>query len=151
MPDFRKGYLAAPDRYATMEYRRCGNSGLKLSALSLGMWHNFGNLAPYAQMRDIVCTAFDHGITHFDLANNYGPEYGEAERNMCRLLRDYLRPYRDELVISTKAGYDMRPGPYGDHGSRKYLLASLDQSLERMGLDYVDIFYQPNGFGDPAR
>lgn len=141
MPDFRKRYLAAPDRYATMEYRRCGDSGLKLSALSLGMWHNFGNLTPYGQMRDIVCMAFDHGITHFDLANNYGPEYGEAERNMGRLIRDYLRPYRDELVISTKAGYDMWPGPYGDHGSRKYLLASLDQSLERMGLDYVDIFY----------
>lgn len=117
MPDFRKGYLAAPDRYATMEYRRCGNSGLKLSALSLGMWHNFGNLTPYAQMRDIVCTAFDHGVTHFDLANNYGPEYGEAERNMGRLHIDYLRPYRDELVISTKAGYDMGRAPMAITGA----------------------------------
>lgn len=124
-----------------MEYRRCGASGLKLSAVSLGMWHNFGKLTPYEQMRSIALTAFDNGITHFDLANNYGPEYGEAERSMGRLLHDYLRPYRDELIISTKAGYDMWPGPYGDHGSRKYLLASLDQSLERMGLDYVDIFY----------
>lgn len=141
MPDFRKQYVAAPTRYANMEYRRCGASGLKLSAVSLGMWHNFGKLTPYEQMRSIALTAFDNGITHFDLANNYGPEYGEAERSMGRLLHDYLRPYRDELIVSTKAGYDMWPGPYGDHGSRKYLLASLDQSLERMGLDYVDIFY----------
>lgn len=141
MPDFHKDYVADPGRYDAMTYRRCGRSGLKLSAVSLGMWHNFGKLTPYETMRDIVCTAFDHGVTSFDLANNYGPEYGEAERSMGRLLCDYLRPYRDELVISTKAGYDMWPGPYGDHGSRKYLLASLDQSLERMGLDYVDIFY----------
>lgn len=141
MPDFRKQYVAALTRYANMEYRRCGASGLKLSAVSLGMWHNFGKLTPYGQMRSIALTAFDNGITHFDLANNYGPGYGEAERSMGRLLHDYLRPYRDELIISTKAGYDMWPGPYGDHGSRKYLLASLDQSLERMGLDYVDIFY----------
>lgn len=141
MPDFRKRYVAAASRYEAMPYRRCGVSGLKLSALSLGMWHNFGELTPYSTMREIVCTAFDHGITHFDLANNYGPAYGEAERSMGRLMRDYLHPYRDELVVSTKAGYDMWPGPYGDHGSRKYLLASLDQSLKRMGLDYVDIFY----------
>ena len=141
MPDFRKTYVADEARYETMDYRRCGVSGLKLPAVSLGMWHNFGNVTPYEQMAGIALTAFDHGITHFDLANNYGPHYGEAERNMGKLLRDYLRPYRDELLISTKAGYDMWPGPYGDHGSRKYLLASLDQSLERMGLDYVDIFY----------
>lgn len=141
MPDFRKTYVADEARYNTMDYRRCGVSGLKLPAVSLGMWHNFGNVTPYDQMAGIALTAFDHGITHFDLANNYGPQYGEAERNMGKLLRDYLRPYRDELLISTKAGYDMWPGPYGDHGSRKYLLASLDQSLERMGLDYVDIFY----------
>ena len=115
-----------------MEYRRCGASGLKLSAVSLGMWHNFGKLTPYEQMRSIALTAFDNGITHFDLANNYGPEYGEAERSMGRLLHDCLRPYRDELIISTKAGYGMWPGPYGDHGSRKYLLASLDQSLEAL-------------------
>ena len=141
MPDFRKTYLAAESRYDTMSYRRCGNSGLKLPAVSLGLWHNFGELTPYSQMADIALTAFDNGITHFDLANNYGPHYGEAERNFGKLLKDYLSPYRDEMIISTKAGYDMWPGPYGDHGSRKYLMASIDQSLERMGLDYVDIFY----------
>ena len=140
-PVFHKSYEPSPTRYGTMSFRRCGNSGLKLPAVSLGCWHNFGDLTPYDQMKSLVFTAFDHGITHFDLANNYGPEYGAAERNMGRILHEYLRGHRDELVISTKAGYDMWPGPYGDHGSRKYLLASLDQSLERLGLDYVDIFY----------
>ncbi len=124
-----------------MPYRRCGRSGLKLPALSLGLWHNFGDDRPLTVQRDIVRRAFDLGITHFDLANNYGPPYGSAEENFGRLLATDLRPYRDELVISTKAGYDMWPGPYGEWGSRKYLLASLDQSLHRMGLDYVDIFY----------
>ena len=140
-PVFHKDYEPSPARYDSMEYRRCGRSGLKLPAVSLGCWHNFGDLTPYDQMKSLVFTAFDHGITHFDLANNYGPEYGAAERNMGRILHEYLAGHRDELVISTKAGYDMWPGPYGDHGSRKYLLASLDQSLERLGLDYVDIFY----------
>jgi L-glyceraldehyde 3-phosphate reductase len=134
-------YLAADDRYDTMQYRRCGRSGLLLPALSLGLWHNFGGDRPFETQRAIVRRAFDLGITHFDLANNYGPPYGSAEANFGRLLATDLAPYRDELVISTKAGYDMWPGPYGDHGSRKYLLASLDQSLARMGLDYVDIFY----------
>jgi L-glyceraldehyde 3-phosphate reductase len=134
-------YAAADDRYDTMEYRRCGRSGLDLPALALGLWHNFGHDRPYETQRSIVRRAFDVGITHFDLANNYGPPYGAAEVNFGRLLADDLRPYRDELVISTKAGYDMWPGPYGDWGSRKYLLASLDQSLARLGLDYVDIFY----------
>ncbi len=134
-------YEAAVDRYDTMEYRRCGRSGLKLPAVSLGLWHNFGHDRPYDTQRAIVRRAFDLGITHFDLANNYGPPYGSAEVNFGRMLADDLAPYRDELVISTKAGYDMWPGPYGDWGSRKYLLASLDQSLARMGLDYVDIFY----------
>lgn len=124
-----------------MPYRRCGRSGLKLPAISLGLWHNFGNDRPLTVQRDIVRRAFDLGITHFDLANNYGPPYGSAEENFGRLLASDLKPYRDELVISTKAGYDMWPGPYGEWGSRKYLLASLDQSLGRMGLDYVDIFY----------
>jgi L-glyceraldehyde 3-phosphate reductase len=124
-----------------MPYNRCGRSGLKLPALSLGLWHNFGHGRPYDVQRDIVRRAFDLGITHFDLANNYGPPYGSAEENFGRLLATDLRPFRDELVISTKAGYDMWPGPYGEWGSRKYLLASLDQSLRRMGLDYVDIFY----------
>jgi L-glyceraldehyde 3-phosphate reductase len=124
-----------------MQYRRCGRSGLVLPAISLGFWHNFGEDAPLARSRAIVRRAFDLGITHFDLANNYGTPYGSAERTFGRLLRDDLAPYRDELVISTKAGYDMWPGPYGEWGSRKYLLASLDQSLRRMGLDYVDIFY----------
>jgi L-glyceraldehyde 3-phosphate reductase len=134
-------YAAAPDRYDHMQYRRCGRSGLELPALSLGLWHNFGHDRPYDTQRAIVRRAFDLGITHIDLANNYGPPYGAAEINFGRMLADDLAPYRDELVVSTKAGYDMWPGPYGDRGSRKYLLASLDQSLARMGLDYVDIFY----------
>src|ERR1051326_7237978 len=134
-------YVAAADRYGGMLYRRCGRSGLELPAVSLGLWQNFGHERPLETSRAIVRRAFDLGITHFDLANNYGPPYGSAEETFGRLLRDDLHPYRDELVISTKAGYDMWPGPYGDHGSRKYLLASLDQSLARMGLDYVDIFY----------
>ncbi|WP_370644591.1 L-glyceraldehyde 3-phosphate reductase [Actinoplanes sp. L3-i22] len=124
-----------------MEYRRTGRSGLKLPAISLGLWHNFGDDKPIETQRAVLRRAFDLGVTHFDLANNYGPPYGSAEVNFGRLLAEDLRPYRDELVISTKAGYDMWPGPYGDHGSRKYLTASLDQSLQRMGLDYVDIFY----------
>jgi len=134
-------YLAADDRYDTMLYRRCGASGLKLPEVSLGLWQNFGHDRPLDTSRAILRRAFDLGVTHFDLANNYGPPYGSAEENFGRLLEQDLRPYRDELVISTKAGYDMWPGPYGDRGSRKYLLASLDQSLQRMGLDYVDIFY----------
>jgi L-glyceraldehyde 3-phosphate reductase len=134
-------YLSAADRYDSMTYRRCGRSGLQLPAVSLGLWHNFGDDKPLAVQREIVRRAFDLGITHFDLANNYGPPYGSAESNFGRLLASDLRPYRDELVISTKAGYDMWPGPYGEWGSRKYLLSSLDQSLQRMGLEYVDIFY----------
>ncbi len=135
-------HLAADGRYDAMTYRRCGRWGLKLPVLSLGLWHNFGDLTTGGSQRAIVRGAFDAGITHFDLANNYGPPYGQAERNFGRLFAEDLRPYRDELVISTKAGYDMWPGPYGQGGgSRKYVLASLDQSLERMGLDYVDIFY----------
>ncbi len=134
-------YTAAPERYEQMQYRRSGRSGLQLPAISLGLWHNFGHDRPYELGRAIARRAFDLGILHFDLANNYGPPYGSAEENFGRMLRDDLRPYRDELVISTKAGYDMWPGPYGEWGSRKYLLASLDQSLARMGLDYVDLFY----------
>lgn len=134
-------YQAKETRYDEMQYNRCGNSGLKLPEVSLGFWHNFGDTGIYENMRQMVFTAFDHGITHFDLANNYGPEYGSAERNLGKLLKENFGPYRDELVISTKAGYDMWEGPYGNWGSRKYLLASLDQSLQRMGLDYVDIFY----------
>jgi L-glyceraldehyde 3-phosphate reductase len=134
-------YVAAEDRYEPMPYRRCGRSGLMLPAISLGLWHNFGHERPVDTQRAILRRAFDLGVTHFDLANNYGPPYGSAETNFGRILREDFLPYRDELVISTKAGYDMWPGPYGDHGSRKYLLASLDQSLGRMGLDYVDIFY----------
>jgi L-glyceraldehyde 3-phosphate reductase len=135
-------YLAAADRYDDkMPYRRVGRSGLKLPTVSLGLWQNFGDYSPLATQRAILRRAFDLGVTHFDLANNYGPEYGSAEVNFGRLLREDFLPYRDELVISTKAGYDMWPGPYGDLGSRKYLLASLDQSLKRMGLEYVDIFY----------
>jgi L-glyceraldehyde 3-phosphate reductase len=134
-------YEPAGDRYDTMEYRRCARSGLQLPGLSLGLWQNFGDDRPFDRSRDIVLHAFDRGITHFDLANNYGPPYGSAETNFGRILAGDLHTHRDELVISTKAGYDMWPGPYGDHGSRKYLLASLDQSLRRMGLDYVDIFY----------
>ena len=135
-------YEAASERYAGMQYRTCGKSGLKLPALSLGLWHNFGDSTPISTQREILRTAFDLGINHFDLANNYGPPYGSAEINFGRLLKEDFRPYRDELLISTKAGWDMWPGPYGSGGgSRKYVLASLDQSLQRMGLDYVDIFY----------
>ena len=134
-------YQPADGRYDTMRYRRVGRSGLLLPAISLGLWQNFGGDRPLETQRAIVRRAFDLGITHFDLANNYGPPYGSAEENIGRILATDLRGYRDELVISTKAGYDMWPGPYGDHGSRKYLLASLDQSLQRMGLPYVDIFY----------
>src|SRR5213083_686076 len=137
----RVTYLAASDRYDSMVYRRCGRSGLLLPAISLGLWHNFGHDRPFGTQQAICRRAFDLGITHFDLANNYGPPYGAAEENFGRLMATDLRPYRDELVISTKAGYDMWPGPYGEWGSRKYLLASLDQSLRRLGLDYVDIFY----------
>jgi L-glyceraldehyde 3-phosphate reductase len=135
------GFAAAAGRYDEMTYRRCGASGLKLPAISLGLWQNFGEERPFETSRAIVRRAFDSGITHFDLANNYGPPYGSAERVFGEVLRRDLAPYRDELVISTKAGYDMWPGPYGEWGSRKYLLSSLDQSLRRMGLEYVDIFY----------
>ncbi|MBW3512526.1 MULTISPECIES: L-glyceraldehyde 3-phosphate reductase [Janthinobacterium] len=135
-------YHAAENRYDSMQYRTCGRSGLKLPLLSLGLWHNFGDSNNLASQRDMLRTAFDLGITHFDLANNYGPPYGSAESNFGKLLRDDFLPYRDELIISTKAGWDMWPGPYGQGGgSRKYVLASLDQSLRRLGLDYVDIFY----------
>jgi L-glyceraldehyde 3-phosphate reductase len=134
-------YVPAADRYDAMAYRRSGRSGLQLPAISLGLWQNFGDDRPLENSRAIVRRAFDLGITHFDLANNYGPPYGSAEKNFGRIFAEDLRPYRDELVISTKAGYDMWPGPYGEWGSRKYLLGSLDQSLERMGLDHVDIFY----------
>jgi L-glyceraldehyde 3-phosphate reductase len=134
-------YSAAGDRYADMMYRRCGSSGLDLPVISLGLWHNFGHDRPFATQQAICRRAFDLGVTHFDLANNYGPPYGAAEENFGRMLATDFRSYRDELVISTKAGYDMWPGPYGDDGSRKYLTASLDQSLRRLGLDYVDIFY----------
>ncbi len=134
-------YIASENRYDKMQYRRCGKSGLMLPAISLGLWHNFGDITPFGVQQSLLRTAFDNGITHFDLANNYGPPYGEAERNFgIHMQRDW-KPYRDELVISTKAGYDMWKGPYGDHGSRKYLIASLDQSLKRMNVDYVDIFY----------
>ncbi len=134
-------YIAAPDRYTKMEYRRSGRSGLKLPAVSLGLWHNFGSVDRYENYHAIALAAFDAGVTHFDLANNYGPVPGSAETNFGRIMRESLHPYRDELIISTKAGYTMWDGPYGDWGSRKYLLASLDASLRRMGLDYVDIFY----------
>jgi L-glyceraldehyde 3-phosphate reductase len=134
-------YVAADDRYDQMPYRRTGRSGLLLPAISLGLWHNFGDTQPLETQRAVLRRAFDLGVTHFDLANNYGPPYGSAEVNFGRVLREDLAPYRDQLIISTKAGYDMWPGPYGEWGSRKYLLASLDQSLRRMGLDYVDIFY----------
>ena len=134
-------YIANEQRYDTMQYHRCGNSGLRLPAISLGLWHNFGGVDAFENSRALVRRAFDLGITHFDLANNYGPPPGSAEANFGEILRLDLKPYRDELIISTKAGYTMWPGPYGDWGSRKYLLASLDQSLKRMGLDYVDIFY----------
>jgi L-glyceraldehyde 3-phosphate reductase len=134
-------YRAADDRYESHSYRRCGRSGLQLPAVSLGLWHNFGDDKPVDTQRAILRRAFDRGVTHFDLANNYGPPYGSAEANFGTIFAQDFRPYRDELVISTKAGYDMWPGPYGEWGSRKYLLASLDQSLARMGLDHVDIFY----------
>ena len=134
-------YFANEHRYDSIEYRKCGESGLKLPAVSLGLWHNFGDTADYTNMCQMCFTAFDHGITHFDLANNYGPAAGSAESNFGKILHDHLSPYRDEMIISTKAGYYMWPGPYGDKGSKKYLTASLDQSLKRMGLDYVDIFY----------
>lgn len=134
-------YLAATERYQTMEYRRCGNSGLKLPAVSLGLWHNFGHIDVLENARNILRLAFDSGITHFDLANNYGPPAGTAEENFGTIYKDDFKKYRDELIISTKAGYSMWEGPYGDWGSKKYLVASLDQSLKRMGLEYVDIFY----------
>ena len=134
-------YTPAKERYNIMEYNRCGRSGLLLPKISLGLWHNFGDASDYENMRQLCFTAFDNGITQFDLANNYGPAYGSAERNFGKLFREELHPYRDEMLISTKAGFDMWEGPYGNWGSRKYLLASLDQSLKRMGLDYVDIFY----------
>ena len=134
-------YIASKERYSAMEYNRCGRSGLMLPKVSLGLWHNFGDTANFENMKSLCFTAFDNGITHFDLANNYGPQPGSAEKNFGRIMKEDLRPYRDEMIISTKAGYLMWDGPYGDHGSRKYLLASLDQSLQRMGLDYVDIFY----------
>ena len=134
-------YVAAPDRYEHLTYRRCGRSGQQLPPLTLGLWHNFGGDRPFENSRAMVRRAFDLGVTHFDLANNYGPPYGSAEETFGRIMEKDLRPYRDELIISTKAGYDMWPGPYGEWGSRKYLLASLDQSLRRMGLEYVDIFY----------
>lgn len=134
-------YTPSEKRYESMEYRQCGNSGLKLPAVSLGLWHNFGMHGNEENMRSMLFTAFDSGITHFDLANNYGPPGGEAEKNFGKILNEHMKPYRDEMVISTKAGYYMWPGPYGDGGSRKYLLSSLDQSLGRMGIEYVDIFY----------
>lgn len=134
-------YTPAKDRYQKMQYRRCGKSGLKLPLLSLGLWHNFGNTTSLENSRQLLRTAFDNGMTHFDLANNYGPPYGSAETNFGKIYNEDFKAYRDELLISTKAGWDMWPGPYGNFGSRKYLIASLDQSLRRMGLDYVDIFY----------
>jgi len=141
VPDVHRPYAAASDRYDLTAYRRVGDSGLHLPPISLGLWWNFGDNIPLDDQRALLRHAFDRGITHFDLANNYGPPYGSAERNFGRILAEDLRPYRDELIISSKAGWDMWPGPYGDLGSRKYLLASADQSLRRMGLDYVDIFY----------
>lgn len=134
-------YKANENRYNGMKYNRCGNSGLLLPSVSLGLWHNFGDTAQYANMKELCFTAFDNGITHFDLANNYGPEPGSAEKNFGRIMREEMSEYRDEMIISTKAGYEMWDGPYGNMGSRKYLIASLDQSLKRMGLEYVDIFY----------
>lgn len=134
-------YIADKNRYSSMKYNRCGNSGLKLSALSLGLWHNFGSGDNYDNMVDMITTSFDLGITHFDLANNYGPYPGSAEENFGKIMKNVMAPYRDEVIVSTKAGYGMWDGPYGDWGSRKYLIASLDQSLKRLGLDYVDIFY----------
>ena len=136
-----KHYVAAENRYDRMVYRRCGRSGIQLPVLSMGLWHNFGHTDNLETARHILRTSFDHGITHFDLANNYGPPFGAAEENFGRLYRQDWKPYRDELILSTKAGWDMWPGPYGNFGSRKYLIASLDQSLQRMGVDYVDVFY----------
>ena len=141
VPFTHEPWVAARSRYDAMPYRRCGRSGIKLPAISLGLWNRFGDDTPIENQRAIIRRAFDLGITHIDLANNYGPPYGSAELNFGRIFREDLAPYRDELIISTKAGYDMWPGPYGEWGSRKYLLASLDQSLRRMGLEYVDIFY----------
>ena len=134
-------YTPSESRYEGMVYRRCGHSGVMLPAISLGLWHSFGSITPFETQQQLLRTAFDHGVVHFDLANNYGPPYGEAERNFGRLMDADWRPHRDELFLSTKAGYDMWPGPYGDHGSRKYLISSLDQSLKRMRVDYVDLFY----------
>ena len=134
-------YIASEKRYDNIEYNKCGESGLKLSSVSLGLWHNFGDNADFNNMCKMCFTAFDNGITHFDLANNYGPKEGAAEVNFGKILNKYMKKYRDEMVISTKAGYYMWPGPYGDFGSRKYLISSLDQSLKRMNIDYVDIFY----------
>ncbi|MDQ1128041.1 L-glyceraldehyde 3-phosphate reductase [Microbacterium sp. SORGH_AS 888] len=141
IPDVHRPYVAAPERNAAMPYRQVGASGLYLPAISLGLWWNFGDNVPFDRQREILRHAFDRGITHFDLANNYGPPYGSAETNFGRVLREDLRPYRDELIISSKAGWDMWPGPHGEFGSRKHIIASADQSLGRMGLDYVDIFY----------
>ena len=134
-------YTASSERYDTMVYKRCGKSGLLLPAVSIGLWHNFGTTAGTENMKAMLRTAFDLGITHFDLANNYGPEYGSAETNFGKILKEDFAPYRDDMIISIKAGYDRWAGPYGNWGSRKYLIASLDQSLKRMGMDYVDIFY----------
>lgn len=134
-------YLPSSDRYDSTTYRRCGKSGLCLPPISLGLWHNFGNYTEFSRMRDMLCTAFDHGITHFDIANNYGPENGSAERNAGQIIKECFSHHRDELIISTKAGYKMWDGPYGDYGSRKYLISSIDQSLQRLQLPYVDIFY----------
>ena len=141
-------YSADKKRYDSMQYNRCGKSGLKLPIVSLGLWHNFGDISSYDNMKQMCFTAFDNGITHFDLANNYGPEPGSAEKHFGMILKEHFAPYRDELIISTKAGFDMWEGPYGDWGSRKYLIASLDQSLKRMELDYVDIFYHHIGTAD---
>ena len=137
----KRKYIAADDRYEQMKYRRTGNSGLLLPEISLGLWHNFGSETDFENSRNLLKCAFDHGITHFDLANNYGPPPGSAEKNFGKILKKDFNSYRDELIISTKAGYGMWPGPYGDLGSKKFLVASLDQSLQRMGLEYVDIFY----------
>jgi L-glyceraldehyde 3-phosphate reductase len=139
--DLLRNYVAATDRYDAMKYRRCGKSGILLPLLSLGLWHNFGKLDDFNNAREIVRTAFDNGITHFDLANNYGPPYGAAEKTFGKMLASDFKSYRDEMIISTKAGWDMWDGPYGNFGSRKYLISSCDQSLKRMGLDYVDVFY----------
>ncbi|MBC7631543.1 L-glyceraldehyde 3-phosphate reductase [Aeromicrobium sp.] len=141
VPELHSPYVAADDRYRHLDYRRVGTSGLLLPPISLGLWWNFGDDRPFATQREILRHAFDRGITHFDLANNYGPPYGSAEENFGRMMRTDFRPYRDELILSTKAGYDMWPGPYGNHGSRKYLLSSLEASLKRMSVDHVDIFY----------